>query len=111
MAQESTLPGIEEYGVPDHTQEALCRYLFDGLRPGGFLECVLTNDLYGAVQRADTANYQALAEIVVWILNHAPSESYGEPEQMNFWLSEHADDLRTQYKAKVAQNILCDSDN
>ena len=42
--------------IPEHTKGALDRYVDHGLEPGGFLTAVLTNDLFGAVARADSEN-------------------------------------------------------
>lgn len=64
--------------VPNHTIEALERYVFQGYEPGGFLVSVLSNDLTGAVGRADSMNRRALAEIVDFVYNRLPAESWGD---------------------------------
>lgn len=76
---------FEGYNVPVHTQGALMRYVNQGLPPGGFLTAVLTNDLFGAVSRADGLNIQALPEIVKFIYNEVPIPAVGSTANMEAW--------------------------
>jgi len=73
-------------GVPEHTRDALLRYRDKGLEPGGFLTSVLTNDLFGAVSRADSENIRALKNICSWVFNRMPSSSWGSDERMLDWI-------------------------
>lgn len=75
-------------GVPDHTRGALLRYRDKGLAPGGFLTSVLTNDLFGAVGRADAENIRALKDICGWIYNRMPAPAWGNQERMDDWISQ-----------------------
>jgi hypothetical protein len=86
MTTESIF-NFDGYHVPEHTQGALERYLTHGLEPGSFLTAVLTNDLFGAVNRADTWNSQSLADIVKWLYNEAPRGSFGDEELVKAWLN------------------------
>jgi hypothetical protein len=72
--------------VPEHTQGALMRYVNHGLHPGGFLTAVITNDLIGAVTRADQWNVQTLPAIVMFMLNAMPAASVGSTENMDHWI-------------------------
>lgn len=74
-------------GVPEHTRGALLRYRDRGLEPGGFLTSVLTNDLFGAIGRADAENLQALKVICAWIYNRMPATCWGTPERMQDWIT------------------------
>lgn len=76
---------FEGYTVPAHTQAALMRYVNQGFMPGGFLTAVITNDLFGAVSRADEMNIQALPEIVKFIYNEIPMAAVGSTEKMDKW--------------------------
>ncbi len=76
--------------VPDHTRGALERYVFDHLEPGGFLTSVLSNDLMGAVGRADSQNVMALKEICSFIYNEIPSDCWGSPKKVANWLDKRA---------------------
>lgn len=44
---------------------------------GSFLEAVLSNDLFDAVGRADSANIKQIDEIVKYIFNELPSNCWG----------------------------------
>jgi len=62
----------------DHTQN---------WRHGGFLTAVLTNDLSGAIGRADAECLDALYEIGCFVQNELPRESWGSHEKVVAWLS------------------------
>lgn len=69
--------------IPAHTKGALDRYVNHGLLPGDFLMSVLTNDLFGAVARADSANRAALPEICSYVYNELPSDCWGSPDKVD----------------------------
>lgn len=77
---------FDGYNVPMHTQATLDRYINHGLRPGSFLEAVLSNDLFRAVGAADLANTLALTEIVKWLYNRAPIGCHGSEEKVHYWI-------------------------
>ncbi|MCA1800188.1 MAG: hypothetical protein LC650_02735 [Actinobacteria bacterium] len=70
------------YNIPSHTQGSLERYAAQGIAPGGFLTAVLTNNLFGAVSRADDYNLEALTEIVRFVYNRMPMSCHGSTEAM-----------------------------
>jgi hypothetical protein len=72
--------------VPDHTYRAFVDYVDRQYEPGSFMMAVLTNDLYGAVCRADTVNKQHLPEIIKFVLNELPPGSYGSVANVRLWL-------------------------
>lgn len=78
-----------DYDVPVHTQGALTRYYEHGLYPGSFLESVICNDLVGAVARADGFNRACLTDIVCFMIDRMPSNSWGSPEEMAHWIQSH----------------------
>ncbi len=57
--------------IPSTTQASITRYVEQGIKPGGFLTAVLSNDLRNATGRADEQNLAALPAIVRWFANHA----------------------------------------
>lgn len=71
--------------IPPDTVEALRRWTADGVPPGGFLLAVLSNDLLGAMRRADFRNRASLFSIVYWLENFAPTGSYGDPSVIDEW--------------------------
>lgn len=72
--------------IPEHMQQGLRLYLEDGLEPGGFLYAVLTNDLAGAVGRADSTNVRRLPEYVQFLYNYAPAGSWGSERKVAAWM-------------------------
>lgn len=73
--------------IPSETKEALDRYVFNHVPPGGFLEAVLTNDLRGAFVNADKQNLNALPAIVAYVYNQTPVVCRGTPERYERWLT------------------------
>jgi hypothetical protein len=74
--------------IPDYTFEAIQRYVADHIPPGDFLRAVLTNDLMGAMERADDNNREALFEICSFIYSEVPSLCWGSEERVRLWLSD-----------------------
>ena len=68
---------VNRYNIPPITMGALLRYVNKGYMPGDFLTAVLTNDLFGAVGRADVDNIAALPEIVKFVYNEVPGNAWG----------------------------------
>lgn len=73
--------------LPALTRQAINNYLDHGLRPGSFLRAVLENDLHTAIARADADNREALGHIVAWVCKWAPYESFGNPVNVDKWLT------------------------
>ena len=71
------------FNIPEHTQGALERYITHGIRPGDFLMSVLTNDLMGAVGRADHENSQCLRDIAAWVYMRAPRNCWGDRDTIH----------------------------
>lgn len=78
---------IDYSTVPvSYMAEGLKRYFEEHIEPGGFMLCVLENNLVGAVSRADSTNRANLAAWVEWLYNKAPSHSWGSMEKVRAWL-------------------------
>jgi hypothetical protein len=67
---------------------SISRWVFRGIKPGGFLTAVLQNDLYTAVSRADGRNAAALKDIAVLLFTYCPTGCYGSREKVEKWLSQ-----------------------
>lgn len=63
--------------ISDTTLWGIAQYVADGFTPGGFLTCVLANDLRGAVARADVNNRQHLPELVRLLENEISNDIWG----------------------------------
>ena len=72
--------------IPKNTERALDLYVNEGIRPGGFLEALLCNDLISACIRSDKENANALREIVLWCYGNLPGDSWGDKASVESWL-------------------------
>lgn len=86
-----TMRGIFEVAaftrLPEYMQDGLRAYVESHRPAGHFLTAVLSNDLRGAVARADAANTAALADYVVWLDNYAPAACWGSRDAVFAWLT------------------------
>lgn len=77
---------LDEYRIPGYMREPLLAYVVSGRRDtGDFLRAVLSNDLKGAVGRADSANETLLVGYVRWLYNWAPGGCWGSAERVEAW--------------------------
>lgn len=73
--------------LPQHTAEALIRYVDYHCPPGDFLLAVLTNDLGQAVACADEENIIAIVDIYRVCYNYIPMNCWGTWSNVKNWLS------------------------
>jgi len=83
------------------TQEGIDRYVNQGIPPGGFLEAVLSNDLKGALGRADEENRRDLFEIVQYCYMEIPSDCWGSAEKVSEWLKPNKRPSATGAKEEI----------
>jgi len=62
-------------------------YVEHKIRTGGFLEAVLSNDLFSAFGKADEGNKRQMHEIVKYVYNELPSNCWGSKEKVEAWLN------------------------
>lgn len=89
--------------LPEALRGALRRYVLDGIQPGGFLMSVLSNDLAGAVMRADAVNRRILGEIVEVIQWVLPQAAWGSPQAVWQWMRDRQALRMVQAGIKHAQ--------
>jgi hypothetical protein len=76
---------FEGYDVPEHTQGALLRYVYNRCLPGSFSEAMLADSLEVAKFRADSINVEYLTEIDRWIKDKLPEEMRGSFDKVRKW--------------------------
>jgi hypothetical protein len=81
--------------IPPHMQEAIRRYVVQGIAPGHFLQGVISNDLRMAVNHADSTNLPLLKLYAQWFYNVAPSGCHGNLANMLKWISERQRDAES----------------
>lgn len=72
--------------LPEHMRSPARDYVERGVRPGGFLTAVLSNDLKEAFGRADHINFQFMSDWVGWLVWNCPSGAQGSPEKVAAWI-------------------------
>lgn len=77
----------EYYPVPEIIRDSLERYLNNKIPAGGFLTAVLENNLCEAFARADSFNSANMKNIVGYIYNNIPNNSWGSKEKVATWLN------------------------
>ena len=78
---------MARYELPIYMAEAVFRYLEHRIPPGGFLSAVISNDLCGAIARADDNNRDALYRWVGMVYNEFPDGAWGTPEKLKAWVN------------------------
>lgn len=73
--------------IPEHMHGGIIRYLVHKIPPGDFLTSVLSNDLFGAISKADDININALPVYCAFFYNETPTSCWGSKERVNAWLS------------------------
>lgn len=74
-----------ELGVPRHLIAGLVRYIVEGVKPGDFLQAVLSNDLMKAAGRGDGQSIAGLKALCLFLYNDAPNACHGSPENVADW--------------------------
>lgn len=73
--------------LPEHMRDGMRLYIEKGIPPGSFMTSVLSNDLMGAMGRADHINQNRLFDYCVFLRSHAPIGSFGSPEHVKDWIA------------------------
>ncbi len=71
--------------LPGHIQGGMRVYIERGMIPGDFLRAVLSNKLAESFGQADEVNRARMYDIVGWLYNDAPGQSWGSEEKMKAW--------------------------
>ena len=71
--------------IPPHIRASIDGWALRATPCGGFVMACLTNDLYGAVSRADLDCLRAIPAIVAYLYNQVPGACWGTPEKVKAW--------------------------
>ena len=91
--------------VPTDLAEAIDRYVFDGLEPGGFVTSLFAHDLQGAVQRAHPLIHEHFVMIAQWVLWYAPADSQGSYEAVEHWIRDQ-DGRRSRFQEQYQRERM-----
>ena len=74
------------YNIRQDVIDSLDRYVNHGIKPGGFLEAVLANDLMESFGRADMGNRLSLFDICSYVYNELPAGCHGSYKEVDSWI-------------------------
>ncbi|MCP4599259.1 MAG: hypothetical protein GY847_01760 [Proteobacteria bacterium] len=74
------------YSIPARMMGPLRRYIEERIKPGDFLQAILSNDLKESCGRADEENLANLPAYCAFLYNEAPAFCYGSREKMEAWV-------------------------
>lgn len=83
---DKQFPHIDYSELPEHMRKSMEGYIEYGHEIGGFMFSILTNDLRGAVKRADIHNRFVLLAWIDFCLGELPSNSWGSVERVTAWM-------------------------
>ena len=69
--------------------KSLQDYVDNGVKKGGFLTAVLSNNLKMAARYADDENFETLAHITSWCCNNIPEAAWGSKKKYDRWIRAH----------------------
>lgn len=79
---------FDEYGIPSQFWGGLERYLKAGIRPGGYLSAIITNNLREAhLRAADYDAEMAIGVIVRFLVRECGDNVHGSPAALEAWIS------------------------
>ena len=84
---DATPPLTSPDRIPPRQRQAIDDYARSGLRPGHFLEAVLADELFEAMNRADDACKLALPAIVTYINCSLPAGCHGCRDLVERWIA------------------------
>lgn len=74
--------------LPEHIRGGVKRYIEQGIRPGDFLQAVISNKLKESFERADDINRYEMFKIVLFFYNEAPLSCWKSEDSMNRWIKD-----------------------
>ena len=66
-------------------EDALSRYLFQGLEPGGHLTALLAHDYERALYNADIHSRTCFWATAMWIIENVPPAAHGSYDNVHTW--------------------------
>ena len=71
--------------IPENTLDTLRSYVVNGIRPGGFLTGIITDDLNKTCREAAGDNKKAVVSIWTFLFQKMPSSCWGSTKKMREW--------------------------
>lgn len=77
---------LNHWHVPKDYAEPMYNYLVHGFEPGGFFKGWYANDASSIIRSHPANSVQALKDLMKWMLNCMPEESWGTHNRVDTWL-------------------------
>jgi len=77
--------GFNGLGLPAYMKDGVRLYVFEGLRPGGFMSALLENNLSESYCRADENNIRCIENWVKFLRWNIPGGCWGSREVVSEW--------------------------
>jgi hypothetical protein len=101
FSRNRMMTAATHWTVPREYFDPLYNYLVHGFEPGSFWTAVLANDFYRAVGSSHPSNdINVLKNVVGWIRDQFPAESYGNYSVVKQWLEMDAHSRRLHLEAQ-----------
>jgi len=73
--------------LPSHMIGSVKRYVLHGIPGDSFLTALFSNDLMGAIGKADAENQAAIVAWAQFLYNSVPGNCHGSPEKVAAWIA------------------------
>lgn len=83
----AAIPATSPDRIPPAIRASLDRYASTGIRTGGCLHAILSNDLIVAFAAADPETLEALPAIVAYVTTQLPATCFGSHEIVERWIA------------------------
>jgi hypothetical protein len=95
---ENNLFNTDDYKdkIPSHLLQALVHWGQKECCTGDFLAAVLSNDLMGAIGRADEHSLAAIRYITMFVYNELPRDCHGSKDRVKQWKIEIANNWKSR---------------
>ena len=90
----------------DNQMEAMDRYLFDGLLPGGHMEAMLAREYERALFNADIHSRTVFWATAMWIRENVPEQAQGSYANIKAWCK--SAELREQFRVECEKKYMWD---
>lgn len=94
--------------IPESTINTIENYVRHGLEPGSFITAVLENNLVEAIGRADSYNLVVIRDIVRYVYNEIPSESWGSRDAVVNWLFKVRKEKKNRFTYRDLRGLIDD---
>ena len=98
-SQNRLMESLNHWRVCKDFADPMYNYLVHGFEPGGFFKGWYANDASSIVRSHPANTVESLKDLMKWMLNCMPRESWGSHEKVNAWLK-----LESEQRRKILED-------